>query len=157
MRLAVITVATLLLAGCSAPPQHGASALRATSASAVAQRAGALMDYVLTRVSALASIENWRGRQASPEEIRALASNGDTNAMVQLAQMYRTGANGLPRDERQMVVWLRRASELENATASYALYLHYLHLGLDRQAVHYENIAIRQGYALPPRLDPRRG
>jgi hypothetical protein len=41
--------------------------------------------------------------------------------------------------------------------ASYRLYRHYLDRGLDRDAVRYEALAVRQGYVIPPRLDPRRG
>lgn len=56
-----------------------------------------------------------------------------------------------------MVRWLRHASELDNAYASYQLYLHYLARGLDRDAVRYENRAVRHGFIPPPRLDNRRG
>lgn len=88
---------------------------------------------------------------------QARALEGDKDAAFRVAQMFREGSNGVPRDERRMVRWLRHASELENAYASYQLYLHYLARGLDRDAVRYENRALRQGFIPPPRLDHRRG
>ena len=89
------------------------------------------------------------------EQARAL--EGDKDAALRVAYMFKEGSNGLPRDERRMVRWLRHASELNNASASYQLYLHYLARGLDRDAVRYENRALRQGFVPPPRLDHRRG
>ena len=88
---------------------------------------------------------------------QAKALEGDKDAALRVAYMFREGSNGVPRDERRMVRWLRHASELNNASASYQLYLHYLARGLDRDAVRYENRALRQGYVPPPRLDHRRG
>ena len=88
---------------------------------------------------------------------QANAHLGDRDAMFRLAQMFRQGSNGAPRDEAMMVSWLRQASELDHKVASYQLYLHYLDRGLDRYAIHYEKLALRQGYVIPPRLDPRRG
>lgn len=93
--------------------------------------------------------------QRVPEAAGAAA--GDADAMVRVADMYRRGAEGVPRDETHMVYWLRKASEADHGAASYQLYLHYLHRGLDREAVHFENRAIRQGYPLPQRIDYRRG
>ena len=87
----------------------------------------------------------------------ALALAGDRDAMVEVARMYGRGSNGLARDERAMVDWLRQASQLQHAGASYLLYQHYLERGLDRDALRYEALALRQGYVLPVRLDPRRG
>lgn len=88
---------------------------------------------------------------------QAKALQGDKDAAYRVAVMFKDGANGVPQDERRMVRWLRHASELENAVASYQLYLHYLNRGLDRDAVRYENRALRQGFVPPPRLDHRRG
>ena len=88
---------------------------------------------------------------------QARALEGDKNAAYRVALMFREGSNGVPRDERRMVRWLRHASELDNGMASYQLYLHYLARGLDRDAVRYENRALRQGFIPPPRLDARRG
>ena len=87
----------------------------------------------------------------------AMALTGDRDAMVEVARMYGRGANGVARDERAMVEWLRYASERHHAGASYQLYLHYLERGRDRDALRYEALALRQGYVLPARLDPRRG
>ncbi|HYH43070.1 MAG TPA: hypothetical protein VD867_13930 [Burkholderiales bacterium] len=89
------------------------------------------------------------------EQARGL--EGDKDAAFRVAMMFKGGSNGVPRDERRMVRWLQHASELDNGLASYQLYLHYLARGLDRDAVRYENRALRQGFVPPPRLDPRRG
>ena len=88
---------------------------------------------------------------------QAKALQGDKDAAYRVALMFKEGAHGVPRDERRMVRWLRHASELDNGVASYQLYLHYLARGLDRDAVRYENRALRQGFVPPPRLDHRRG
>ena len=88
---------------------------------------------------------------------QARASAGDKDAAYRVGQMYRSGTNGVPRDSRKMVEWLRYASELGSGAASYQLYVHYLELGLDRDALYYENRALQQGFVPPPRLDPRRG
>ena len=89
------------------------------------------------------------------EQVKAL--EGDGHAAYRVALMFKEGSHGVPRDERRMVRWLRHASEIDNGVASYQLYLHYLHRGLDRDAVRYENRALRQGFIPPPRLDARRG
>lgn len=89
------------------------------------------------------------------EQTKALS--GDREAMFRIAQMFRQGSNGVTRDEGRMVSWLRQASEQGHKVASYQLYLHYVDRGLDRHAIHYEKLALRQGYVLPERLDPRRG
>jgi TPR repeat protein len=97
--------------------------------------------------------------QPAPElqATHAQALAGDREAMFRMAQMFRDGSGGMPRDEAKMVSWLRQASQLDHKVASYQLYQHYLDRGLDRHAVHYEKLALRQGYVLPSRLDPRRG
>lgn len=87
----------------------------------------------------------------------AMALTGDREAMVEVARMYGRGSNGVVRDERQMVDWLRQASDQRHAGASYLLYLYYLDRGMDRDALRYEARALQQGYVLPARLDPRRG
>lgn len=83
--------------------------------------------------------------------------NGDKDAALRVARMFQKGTNGVPRDERRMVQWLRRASDLNHGSASYELYQYYLGRGLDRAAVRLEKRALEQGYVPPPRLDPRRG
>ena len=88
---------------------------------------------------------------------QARALGGDRDAAMRVARMFADGANGVPRDERRMVMWLKHASLLEHAGASYQLYLYYLARGLDRDAVRYERRALRQGYVLPVRLENRRG
>jgi TPR repeat protein len=90
------------------------------------------------------------------EQDKALNSR-DGDAALRVAQMFKSGSNGVPRDDKRMLQWLLHASSLNNGAASYQLYLHYLDLRLDRDAVFFENRAIEQGYTPPPRLDPRRG
>lgn len=85
------------------------------------------------------------------------ALSGDRNAALRVARIFEHGSNGVARDERRMLLWLRRASDLQNGAASYRLYLYYLDRGLDREAVRYEKRAVEQGYILPARLDSRRG
>ena len=89
------------------------------------------------------------------EQARGLAGNSES--AVRVAKMYGEGTNGVPRDERAMVLWLKHASMLDHGGASYQLYLYYLARGLDRDAIRYERRAVRQGYTLPVRLDNRRG
>ncbi|MGZ8268857.1 MAG: hypothetical protein ACXWUU_15505 [Burkholderiales bacterium] len=88
---------------------------------------------------------------------QAKGAKGDGNAAFKVAQMYKRGSNGVPRDKRRMLQWLLHASSLDSGAASYQLYLHYLDLKLDRDAVYFENRALEQGFTPPPRLDPRRG
>jgi TPR repeat protein len=88
---------------------------------------------------------------------QASALHGDPNAAMRVARMYAEGSNGVPHDERTMVLWLKHASMLDHGGASYQLYLYYLARGLDRDALRYERRALRQGYTLPVRLDNRRG
>jgi len=90
-------------------------------------------------------------------EDQAGALNGDKDAALRVAQMFEKGSNSVPRDERRMLQWLHRASDLNNGSASYELYRYYLRRGLDRTAVRYEKRALEQGFVPPPRLDPRRG
>ena len=88
---------------------------------------------------------------------QASALNGDKDAALRVARMFQRASNSVPRDERRTVLWLRRASDLNNGPASYELYLYYLERGLDREALRYEKRALDQGFVPPPRLDPRRG
>lgn len=82
---------------------------------------------------------------------------GDREAALRVAQMFKTGSNGVPKDERRMLQWLLHASSLNNGTASYQLYQYFLEQKLDREAVYFENRAIEQGFTPPPRVDPKRG
>jgi TPR repeat protein len=89
------------------------------------------------------------------EQARGL--EGDREAALRVAQMFRTGSNGVPKDETRMLQWLLHASSLNNGAASYQLYQYFLQQKLDRDAVYFENRAIDQGFTPPPRVDPRRG
>ena len=82
---------------------------------------------------------------------------GDREAALRVAQMFKAGSNGVPKDERRMLQWLLHASTLNSGAASYQLYQYYLDQRLDREAVFFENRAIEQGFTPPPRVDPRRG
>jgi hypothetical protein len=83
--------------------------------------------------------------------------SGDRDAALRVAQMFKAGSNGVPKDERRMVQWLLHASQLKSGAASYQLYQYFLDQKLDREAVYFENRAIEQGFTPPPRVDPRRG
>ena len=85
------------------------------------------------------------------------AIGGDKDAAVRIARMFQHGTNSVPRDEKRMVQWLRRASDLKHGSASYELYLYYRDRHMDREALRYEKRALDQGFSPPPRLDPRRG
>jgi TPR repeat protein len=153
-----------LLEGPAAPPAPSSAAIEApapapydtTPADAVALKTTPALaaEHELEReqVSAETRFGDAQFRQA-----QARALDGDANAAMRVARMYAEGSNGVPRDERAMVRWLKHASLLEHAGASYQLYLYYLARGLDRDAVRYERRALRQGYVLPVRLDNRRG
>ena len=49
---------------------------------------------------------------------QALGLEGDAEAAYRVAQMFRHGHHGVPRDERRMIQWLHHASELEHGAAS---------------------------------------
>jgi TPR repeat protein len=82
---------------------------------------------------------------------------GDREAALRVAHMFKTGTNGVPKDERRMLQWLLHASTLSSGAASYQLYQYFLDQKLDREAVFFENRAIEQGFTPPPRVDPKRG
>lgn len=88
---------------------------------------------------------------------QAKALDGDKDAAYRLAQMFRNGSNGVVKDERRMVQWLRHASELRNGIASYELYLYFRDRGIDREAVRYDNLSCALGYSTPQRLGNSRG
>jgi TPR repeat protein len=98
--------------------------------------------------------------RAGDDEFRreqSKALRGDRHSAMRVAQMYADGSNGVARNERRMVQWLKHASLLDHGGASYQLYLYYLARGLDRDAIRYEQRALKQGYTLPVRLDNKRG
>ena len=148
--LAALALSTF--AGCaSVPPTPEATGSIPNRTTSFEARAGTASDRIFdARDAARNGDEEFRREQAK-------ALSGDRDAMFRVAQMFREGSNGVTRDEGRMVSWLRQASERDHKVASYQLYLHYVDRGLDRQAIHYEKLALRQGYVLPARLDPRRG
>ena len=156
-------LATLVLttfAGCAGLPATrdttGTPASSSNQTTSFAAQTGTALDRIFQSQAAHAQPT----AAGSNEEFRtdhAKALAGDRDAMFRMAQMFRDGSGGMPRDEVKMVSWLRQASQLDHKGASYQLYQHYLDRGLDRHAIHYEKLALRQGYVLPSRLDPRRG
>jgi TPR repeat protein len=131
----------------------GAAAAAATAAAAEAP-SGIAPDELLKRnqVTAASGVGDGEFRK---EQEKGLS--GDREAALKVAQMYKAGSNGVPKDERRMLQWLLHASALKNGAASYQLYQHFLDQKLDREAVFFENRAIEQGFTPPPRVDPRRG
>ena len=89
-------------------------------------------------------------QQFRGDQIKAL--DGDKDAAYRVALAFREGTQGVPRDERKMIQWLRHASELRNGIASYTLSVYYRNRRIDREAVRYENAAVAQGYTLPERI-----
>ena len=175
----IVTLAAPLLSGCQLPswvPDHPTppAAVRPATAPAAAvvtappaESPVPYSDPVQLRTAPALSAESRFEREDIKAETRlgdaefrreqARGLGGDSNAAMRVARMYAEGSNGVPRDERAMVLWLKHASTLDHAGASYQLYLYYLARGLDRDAVRYERRALRQGYTLPVRLDNRRG
>ena len=149
----LVSVVASTLFGCASAPPVGPT-VRSLLASLTPERS---FTFQMARLESLDARLESQGGDAKFRALQASAFEGDRDAMVELAQVFGQGSNGVARDEHMMVQWLRRASELDHPAASYQLYLHYLSRGLDRDAVRYENLAKRQGYVLPPRLDPRRG
>ena len=130
------------------------SALAAAAPAAAESGSGTTPEDLLKRnqVSAAPDIGDGEFRK---EQERGLG--GDREAALRVAQMFKAGSHGVPKDERRMVQWLLHASSLNNGAASYQLYQYYLEQKLDREAVYFENRAIEQGFTPPPRVDPRRG
>jgi len=62
---------------------------------------------------------------ASNEEIRALANEGNTQAQLALAAWYSLGKEGLPKDMSESAKWYRKAAEGGEATAQFSLGLGY--------------------------------
>jgi hypothetical protein len=85
------------------------------------------------------------------------ALDGDKDAAFRVAGMFRDGSQGVPRDERRMVQWLRHASELKNGIASWELYLYYRDRQILREEVRYLKLATDQGYTPPPTISNIRG
>jgi TPR repeat protein len=149
----LVTLAATALAGCASAPQAGPASGSTHSMVASEQS----FTYAgLTPQSSGSTLQTLTSDTAFGR-LQASALTGDRDAMFRLGQIYARGSDGVARDDKAMVQWLRRASELDHSAASYQLYLYYVKRGLDRDAVHFENLAVKQGYVLPWRLDPRRG
>ncbi len=85
------------------------------------------------------------------------ALDGDKDAAFRVAGMFREGSQGVPRDERRMIQWLRHASELKSGIASWELYLYYRDRQILREEVRYLKLAAEQGYTAPPTVSNVRG
>ena len=173
--ITIVTLAAPLMTGCQllswvAPPETAPQAAYAPAPAVIAAPSVEVSpspDNMQLRVAPALSAEaqferediraetRFGDAEFRSEQARGLA--GDSRAAMRVAKMYAEGSNGVPRDERTMVLWLKHASTLDHAGASYQLYLYYLARGLDRDAIRYERRAVRQGYTLPVRLDNRRG
>ena len=162
-RTLLATLAMSTFAGCaSLSPTPEATGSDPNQTVSIVARAGTASDRIFKGEPAAhvqanyAHVPAWNGDEEFRRE-HAKALSGDRDAVFRVAQIFRQGSNGVTPDDVKMVSWLRHASEQDHKVASYQLYLHYLDRGLDRQAIHYEKLALRQGYVLPARLDPRRG
>jgi TPR repeat protein len=151
-----------LLIGCAQPP-FTSTGMRAqpvvakrAPATAPDEAVGSTMASVNERLSGPPRIDIDNIGDSAFRAEQEKGANGDPHAALRVAEIYKRGASGVAPDERRMVQWLLHASALNNGAASYQLYQYYLQLGLDREAVFFENRAISQGYTLPVRLDPRR-
>lgn len=87
---------------------------------------------------------------------QAKALDGDKDAALRVAYMFRDGTNGVTQSTERMVQWLRQASDLNSGIASYRLYRYYIEQKLDRQTTQYRQRFINQGYTPPPELDDRK-
>jgi hypothetical protein len=144
----------------SATPEQSAGAMQALPAASPAENMQLRSSDGLEVARLLERDDVTPEHRAGDDEFRreqAKALRGDRDAAMRVAGMYGDGSNGLARDERRMVQWLKHASVLDHGGASYQLYLYYLARGLDRDALRYERRAVRQGYTIPARLDNRRG
>lgn len=83
------------------------------------------------------------------------ALRGDKDSAYRVANMYREGGNGLPKDARRIEQWLRFSAELGNGTACWELAELYLSTGLQADAAKYEYRAIKLGYVPQSRLSNR--
>jgi TPR repeat protein len=157
----IVTLAAPLLIGCSAllPSPTPAQPVAAADISPAPESIQLKTARTLAAPQPEREDVNAESRFGDAEFRRsqAQALDGDRHAAMRVARMYAEGSHGVPRDERRMVLWLKHASTLDHAAASYQLYLYYLERGLDRDAVRYERRALRQGYVLPVRLGNKRG
>ena len=89
--------------------------------------------------------------QGDFEETKALAEQGDIDALYKLGNIYRMG-DGVPRDAVEAVKWYRLAAENGKAWAGYNLGVMYsFGDGVpenDAEAVKWYRLAAEQGYAL---------
>ena len=157
----VVPLAGLLI-GCAQPPSASMGmrtqpVVMKQAPEMVPEAVGSTMASVNERLSGPLRIDvDTRVGDSAFRADQEKGASGDRHAALRVAETYRRGASGVSQDERRMVQWLLHASALNNAAASYQLYQYYLQLGLDREAVFFENRAVSQGYTLPLRLDPRR-
>lgn len=90
------------------------------------------------------------GGQADYREDFARALRGDKDAALRVAERYRTGKSGIPRNDRRYEQWLRIATELGNGIASWALYEYYNEVGGQDRAARFRKRAIEElGYRPP--------
>jgi len=104
-------------------------------------------------VQAVQSLEAYaKYKMAQYEEAReiwlGLAEKDNTSALINLANLYEQG-QGVERDLKQSITWLRRAADLGDVRGQYQLAMAYEKgLGVDRdlhQAAHWLEKAAQQG------------
>jgi TPR repeat protein len=83
------------------------------------------------------------------------AAHGDAEAAYSVATAFREGKSGPPANTRRYEQWLRVASELGHARASWEFAQVVNRSGLVAEAAHYEKRALVLGYQPPPRLSNR--
>ena len=106
-------------------------------------------------IEAVQSLEAYaKYKMAQYEEAREiwlmLAEKNNTSALINLANMYEQG-QGVERDLKQSIVWLRKAAELKDSRGEYQLAMAYEKgMGVDRdlrQAAFWLEKAAKQGDA----------
>jgi hypothetical protein len=81
------------------------------------------------------------------------AARGDKDAAARLGHMYKSGDDGVQRDENRFQGWLQYAAALGNGIASYELALYYREQDQPLLAAQFETRARELGYTPPPSLD----
>lgn len=81
------------------------------------------------------------------------AGRGDKDAAMRIGSLYRTGNNGIARDESRYIGWLQYAVELGNGIASYELAKHFRASGQEFFSSRFEARAIELGFTPPASLD----
>lgn len=98
--------------------------------------------------------ETIRGNSAFEANLLG-AARGDADAAFAVASAFRDGSSGPAANPLRYEQWLRIASELGHARASWDLAQVINRSGLVAEAAHFEKRALVLGYQPPPRLSNR--